>query len=61
MDIHEYKVVDGDTIQIFERLHDSGGITMNLAQNNVTILGISLKNESLEDYYLNLTGGGSNV
>lgn len=61
MDIHEYKVVDGDTIQIFERLHDSGGITMNLAQNNVTILGISLKNESLEEYYLNLTGGASNV
>jgi ABC-2 type transport system ATP-binding protein len=59
MDIHEYKVVDGNTIQIFERLQDSGEITMNLAQNNVKILGISLKNESLEDYYLNLTGGAS--
>jgi ABC-2 type transport system ATP-binding protein len=61
MDIHEYKVVDGNTIQIFERLQDSGEITMNLAQNNVKILGISLKNESLEDYYLNLTGGASHV
>lgn len=61
MDIHEYKVVDSDTIQIFERLQDSGDITMELAKNDVKVLGISLKNESLEDYYLNLTGGASNV
>ena len=55
MGIHEYKVVDRDTIQIFERLQDSGDIAMQLAQSGVKTLGISVKNEALEDYYLNLT------
>ena len=61
MDIHEYKVVDNDTIQIFERLQDCGDITMKLAENGVKVLGISLKNETLEDYYLDLTGGNGHA
>ncbi len=61
MNIREYKVVDKDTIQIFERLQDSGEITVTLAQNGVKTLSISVKNEALEEYYLNLTGGNGNV
>lgn len=61
MGIHEYKVVDSSSIQIFERLQDSGEITVGLAENGVKILSISLKNETLEDYYLNLTGGANHV
>ena len=54
-------VLDVNTIQIFERLNDSGDITMALAENGVKTMGISVKNEALEDYYLNLTGGAANV
>lgn len=61
MGIHQYKVVDVDTIQILERLNDGGSITMTLAENGVKTVGITIKNEALEDYYLNLTGGASNV
>ena len=61
MDIHEYKVVDNDTIQIFERLQDGGDITMKLAKNGVKTLKISVINEALEDYYFNLTGGNGNA
>jgi ABC-2 type transport system ATP-binding protein len=61
MGITKYKVVDVNTIQIFERLNDSGDITMALAENGVKTMGISVKNEALEDYYLNLTGGAANV
>ena len=61
MNIHEYKVIDSDTIQIFERLQDGGDITMKLAENGVKTLGISVRNEALEDYYLNLTGGNGNA
>lgn len=61
MGINHYKVADTSTIHIFERFHDSGEITMKLAENNVKTLGISVKNEALEDYYLNLTGGAANV
>ena len=54
-------MVDADTIQIFERLNDGGDITMRLAENGVKTMGITVKNEALEDYYLNLTGGIVNV
>ena len=61
MGITKYKVVDVNTIQIFERLNNSGDITMALAENGVKTMGISVKDEALEDYYLNLTGGAANV
>ena len=61
MGITRYKVVDRDTIHIFERLNDSGEITMALAGHGVRTMGITVKNEALEDYYLNLTGGGKHV
>lgn len=61
MGIMDYKVVDPETIHIFERLEDSGEITMELAKNHVKTLGIAVKNEALEDYYLNLTGGAAHV
>lgn len=61
MGITGYKVVDADTIHIFERLNDSGEITMTLAAHQIRTMGITVKNEALEDYYLNLTGGGVNA
>ena len=61
MGITDYKVVDADTIHIFERLNDGGEITMALAEHQVKTMGITVKNEALEDYYLNLTGGAANV
>lgn len=61
MGIENYKVTDSSTVQIFERLGDGGDITMALAENGVRTLGITVKNEALEDYYLNLTGGNKNV
>ena len=57
MSIRSYKVADAGTIQIFERLNDSGSITMQLAQKGIKTLSITVRNEALEDYYLNLTGG----
>lgn len=55
--IKNYKVVNENTALIFERLCDSGEIAAALAENNIKILGISVKNQALEDYYLNITGG----
>ena len=59
MGITRYKVVDAGTIHIFERLDAGGEITM--AGKNIRTLGITVKNEDLEDYYLNLTGGERHV
>lgn len=59
MGIQHYKVTDASTIQIYERLSDSGDITMALAQKDIRVMGIAVKNEALEDYYLNLTGNNA--
>lgn len=58
MGIRNYQVKDEYTIHIFERLEDSGDITMALARADVKVLGIAVNSESLEEYFLNLTGGG---
>ncbi len=59
MGITEYKVLDKSVIQIFERLEDSGEIVLELAKNNIKTLGIAVKNEALEDYYLSISGGAN--
>lgn len=61
MGIAKYKVVDAETIQIYERLQESGEIALRLAERGIQIKGIIVKNEALEDYYLNLTGGAANA
>lgn len=61
MGIAKYKVVDSETIQIYEQLQNSGEIALRLAERGIQIKGIIVKNEALEDYYLNLTGGAANA
>ena len=53
----DYRVADEKTIHIFERLNESGKITMELSRKNIYIHSISVTNESIEDYFLRLTGG----
>lgn len=55
------KAVDEDTINIFEKLDSTGEISSRLSAEGIRVKGISLRNESLEDYYLKLTGGARNV
>lgn len=61
MGITQYKVVDKTTIQIYERLNGVSDIAMRLTESGVKFGGISVKNEALEDYFLNLTGGAQNA
>lgn len=53
----DYRVADENTIHIFERLNESGKITMELSRKNIYIHSISVTNESIEDYFLRLIGG----
>ena len=61
MGITNYKVIDKNTIHIFERLGDSGEIAVELAKGGIKLNGISVKNEALEDYFLSVTGGNENA
>ncbi len=59
--ITKYKVVDSQTIEIYERLNEIPEITQAFGNDGIRIKGISLKNETLEDYYLSITGGNKNA
>lgn len=61
MGFTNFKVIDKDTIHIFERLQDGGEIAACLANHQIKILGLTVQNEALEEYYLNLTGGAKHV
>ncbi|MGN1159364.1 MAG: ABC transporter ATP-binding protein [Lachnospiraceae bacterium] len=52
-----YQVVDKGHIHIYERLQDSALVNRELVGNGIILKGISITNEELETYYLNLTGG----
>lgn len=56
-----YRVVNDGTIHIFERLEDSGKIAMELAQNNIEIISISVASKAFENYFLEMIGGTQNV
>jgi len=54
-----YQVVDKEHIHIFERLSDSAIVNMELVKSGIMVKAISITNEELESYYLNLTGGAN--
>lgn len=55
--ITNYKVVDKDTIYVFDHLEDCAHINMSLAKAGICVQSIGVNNESLESYFLELTEG----
>jgi ABC-2 type transport system ATP-binding protein len=55
MGITKYRVEGSGIIHIQERLDESGEIVLQLAKQGIRVHMIQVKNEALEDYYLNLT------
>jgi len=55
--ITDYKIIDKGTIRIYERLNESALFNRVLSDNGLEISGISVMNDTLEDYFLQLTGG----
>lgn len=61
MGISDYKVMDDATIYIYEKQQESDKVTVALVEAGVKVLSIAVNSENLEEYYLNITGGGVNV
>lgn len=59
--IEDYEVVSGTEINIYERLDDVATINQSLVTANVRVSRIGTTRQKLEDYFLQLTGGTSNV
>ena len=59
--ISTYKIIDQKIINVFGMSDKSGEINTSLVKNGITVNEICIRNESLENFYLNLTGGTQNV
>ncbi len=55
--IHDYEVINGTEINIYERLDDVAAINRSLVLADVSVSRIGASREKLEDYFLKLTGG----
>ena len=55
--IHDYKVIHGEEIQIFEQLDDVHHISKTLTDNGLVITRLNEEGQNLEDYYLEKAGG----
>ena len=56
MGISNYKVVDKNTIHIYEKLNELKEINKILIKNDIDVDSISLNSEGLEDYFIDITG-----
>lgn len=54
--IHDYKVIHGDEIHIFERVDQVYHISRTLTESGLVITKLSEEGQSLEDYYLEKAG-----
>lgn len=59
--ITDYKIIEKGTIRIYERLNESALFNRVLLENGLEISGMSVMNDTLEDYFLQLTGGAFKV
>jgi len=61
LELKNFKVVDGHTIRVYDSGADTGVLSKTLALNDVAIRYIGRKSESLEDYFLKVTGEGDTL
>ena len=59
--VTDYKIVEQGIIRVYEALNESAHINRTFSENGVDISSISIMNDSLEDYFIMLTGGSFNV
>ena len=57
MGYEKYKVMDKETICVFERIDESKELIVALVNKGVYPSSVAVKLEALEDYYLGMTGG----
>lgn len=57
--LHNFKVFDNGKMRIYDHSVSTQQLTKTLALNDVEVMGIGKKAETLEDYFLKLTGEGN--
>jgi len=53
----DFKVVESGRVRLYEKIESPAMINRFLIENEIDVKELQLKNDSLEDYFLRLTGG----
>ena len=61
MDSPEYKVVSEDTIHLYSDMENMEKISRAFMQNGIVIKELSVMEQTLEDYFMEITGGVNHV
>lgn len=61
LQIKDYKVVDEQTIHIYDLMSHPGELSMALAKAGCMVYALQMVQETLENYFLELTGGANNA
>lgn len=59
--ITDYLIVGQGTVYLYESIDQPALINVTLTNNGIEVQGILLSRDSLEDYFLKVTGGGSHA
>ena len=59
LSIHEYKVVHGEEILLFERLDDVPTVSKTITDSGLILTRLESKGETLEEYYLSKVGAAN--
>ena len=59
--ITDYLIVGQGTVYLYENIDQPAVINATLTNNGIEVQGILLSRDSLEDYFLKVTGGGSHA
>lgn len=60
-EIEKMKVVNDQTIYVYEKIEESGVINKALLEAGITIYSLAITKDSLESYFIHLTGGGTHA
>lgn len=61
LDDAEYKIVDAETMQLFSHTDQSESVAKLLMENQIVTKEFSVMEQSLEEYFLSVTGGMNNA
>ncbi|MDE5772142.1 MAG: ABC transporter ATP-binding protein [Ruminococcus sp.] len=61
LNLLDYKVIDDHTLHIYAFTDEPQRISQALTRNNIVVSELSVCGQSLEEYFLSVTGGGQDV
>jgi bacitracin transport system ATP-binding protein len=61
LNIHDYSITEQGIIRVYDRIDEAANINQVLNKQGILVHGVTVKTDTLEDYFINLTGGNFNI